>query len=95
MDPAEGFVDQALVALYSAIHAEGFNPGMFEALAGMDRLQCTKKRAGKSLGRNLVRHPRSPFSIEEAGHAIRCWQANDGKSASGGLEEGVGQPFTA
>jgi len=69
-EPAEGFVDQAFIALKSTIHAEGFNPGMLEALARRDRPQGTEKDAGKSLGRNLVRDPRAALSIEEAGNAI-------------------------
>ena len=94
-EPAEGFVDQALVALKRAIHAEGFNPGMIEASARIDRLQCTEKYVDKRLGRDLVRYPRSALPIEEAGNAIRGWQGNNGESAGGGLEEGVGQPFMA
>jgi hypothetical protein len=43
---AESFVDQALITLKSAIHAERFDPEMVEALARTDGLQCTEKNTG-------------------------------------------------
>ena len=92
-EPAEGIVDEVLIALKGAVHTEGFNPGMIEALAGIDRLQRTEKHAGKSLGRSLVRDPRSALPIKEADNALRGWQGNNGESASCGLEKGVGKPF--
>jgi hypothetical protein len=94
-EPAEGIVDQALIALESTIHAEGLNPGMIEALAGIDRLQCAEEHACQSLGRNMVRDPRPALSIEEMGNALRGWQGNDRKTSGRGLEEGVGQSFMA
>ena len=93
--PAKSFVDQTLVALKSAIHAEGFNPRMLEALAKIDRLQCIEKHIDKRLGRNLIRDPRAAFPVEKTSNAIRGWQRSNGKSARGGLEKGVGQSLMA
>jgi hypothetical protein len=92
---AERFVDEALIALKSAIHAKRFDPGMLEALARTDGLQCAEKHEGKFDGRNPIRDPCASLAIEEAGNAVRGWQGSNGKSADSGLEQGVGQPFLA